>query len=226
MVRVPRRAPFRGIDVTKPTAANRRDELLEAAAACFYREGYDAASMRTIAEAAGMRTASIYYHFTSKDDLLVAVHEEALHRIREATNAALVGVDGAWPRLEAACVTHLETLLMGGTFFKAVMRHVPSKVEGRELIFKLRDDYEAIFTDLIADLDLPAETDRETLRLMLLGAMNWTFTWWRPRLGPRPSALAHRFVANLRNALDLSTRHPRVDGRGRRGRVISSTSEA
>ena len=75
--------------MSKPTGANRRDQLLEAAAACFYREGFNAASMRTIAEEAGMRTASIYYHFDSKDALLVAVHETALERIRQATSAAV-----------------------------------------------------------------------------------------------------------------------------------------
>lgn len=186
-------------------ATNRRQQLLEAAATCFSREGFDAASMRIIAEEADMRTASIYYHFDSKDDLLVAVHEEALQRIHQATTTALRDVEGAWDRLQAACVAHLETLLTGGTFFKAVMRQVPSKVEGRELIFKLRDEYERIFTDLIADLDLPPVTDRETLRLMLLGAMNWTFTWWRPQEGPSPADLASGFVTNLRSGLDISS---------------------
>lgn len=183
---------------------NRRQQLLEVAATCFYREGFDAASMRLIAEQAGMRTASIYYHFESKDALLVAVHQEALHRIEEAVVAALIDVEGEWSRLEAACAAHLEMLLTGGAFFKAVMRQVPSAVEGRELIFKLRDDYERIFTGLIGELELPPETDRETLRLMLLGAMNWTFTWWRPQEGPAPAVLAFRFVTNLRSCLDLS----------------------
>ncbi|GMQ92890.1 MAG: TetR/AcrR family transcriptional regulator [Acidimicrobiia bacterium] len=190
--------------MTKPTAANRREQLLEAAAACFSREGYDAASMRAIADEAGMRTASIYYHFNGKDDLLVAVHEEALNRIREATRGALRDIDDPWERLEAASAAHLEILLTGGTFFKAVMQHVPHKVEGRELIFKLRDDYENIFTDLVAALELPPDTERETFRLMLLGAMNWTFTWWRPRKGPAPDVLASSFIHNLRSRLDVS----------------------
>jgi len=84
------------------------------------------------------------------------------------------------------------------------MRQVPSKVEGRELIFKLRDDYELIFADLIEDLELPDNTDTETLRLMLLGAMNWSFTWWRPTDGPEPAELASRFVLNLRQGLDVA----------------------
>ncbi|HDH03013.1 MAG TPA: TetR/AcrR family transcriptional regulator [Actinobacteria bacterium] len=191
--------------MSKPTSANRREQLLEAAAACFYREGFEAASMRTIAEEAGMRTASIYYHFDSKDALLVAVHETALARIRKATSAAVEGVAGPWQRLESACTAHLEMLLTGGTFFKAVMRQVPSKVEGRDMIFKLRDEYETIFTDLIAVLELPSATDRDTLRLMLLGAMNWTFTWWRPRSGPSPGSLATTFVNNLRTGLDIAS---------------------
>jgi TetR/AcrR family transcriptional regulator, cholesterol catabolism regulator len=190
--------------VTKPTSANRREQLLEAAAVCFSREGFDAASMRAIADEAGMRPASIYYHFSSKDDLLVAVHEEALHRIREATTAALDSAEGAWERLEAACAAHLQVLLTEGTFVSAVMRPVPGKVEGRELIFKLRDDYESMFTDLITALELPAGTDRDTLRLMLLGAMNWTFTWWHPQEGPAPEVLALRFIRNLRTGLDVA----------------------
>jgi len=194
----------RGVAVAKRTAANRRDQLLQAAATCFYREGFDAASMRTIADEAGMRTASIYYHFNSKDALLVAVHEEALGRIRAATTAAVEEHEIGWDRLEAACAAHLETLLTGGTFLRAVMRQVPSKVEGRELIFKLRDDYELIFADLIEALELPDNTDTETLRLMLLGAMNWSFTWWRQTDGPEPAELASRFVLNLRQGLDVA----------------------
>ncbi len=190
--------------MTKPTAANRREELLEAAAACFAREGYDAASMRTIADEAGMRTASIYYHFDSKDDLLVAVHEEALRRIGDSTSAALDTVIDPWERLEAACAAHLTFLLTQDRFVEAVMRPVPNRVEGRELIFKLRHDYEIIFTDLVGALELPSGTDRETLRLMLLGAMNWTFTWWQPGEGPTPAVLASRFVTNLRTGLDVT----------------------
>ena len=190
--------------MTKPTAANRRKQLLDAAAACFSRDGFEAASMRAIADEASMRTASIYYHFESKDDLLVAVHEEALQWISKATGAALREGDSPWERLERACAAHLETLLTGGTYFTAVMAQVPSRVEGREMIFKMRDDYENIFSDLVADLNLPPDIDMDTLRLMLLGAMNWTFTWWRADRDPKPRTLAASFVSNLREGLDVS----------------------
>lgn len=61
------------------------------------------------------------------------------------------------------------------------MAQVPSKVDGRERIFKMRDDYENMFADLVDDLELPQGTDRDTLRLMLLDAMNLDLHLVAPR---------------------------------------------
>ena len=110
--------------VVEVRQTNRRGPLLEAAARRFLRDGYDAASMRDIAAEAGMQPGSIYYHFPSKADLLVAVHEEGLRRIRTAVTAAIAAVDDPWARLEVACVTHMTVLLDGGDFFQAVMREI------------------------------------------------------------------------------------------------------
>ncbi len=57
------RAPARG-------SAHRA--ILEAAVAVFEREGYQAASIDTIAEAAGVARRTVYHHFKTKNDILVA----------------------------------------------------------------------------------------------------------------------------------------------------------
>lgn len=191
-------------DAVKRRQTNRRAALLEAAARQFLANGFAATSMRDIAAEAGMQPGSIYYHFPSKADLLVAVHEEGLRRITEATVAALDATkgEGAWERLEAACVAHLTVLLEGGDFFQALMRNVPLDSDpSRGHITGLRDRYEAIFTGLLQDLPLPAGTDRQDLRLMLLGAMNWSFTWYRPGRAT-PQEIARTFVGFLRSSLD------------------------
>ncbi len=182
-------------------SSNRRNELIAAAAALFDRDGFAAASIRDIAAEVGMQTASIYYHFESKDALFLAVHEEGLRRIREGTVAAMDGTEAGWERLLAACTAHLETLLGGDAIFKAIMRPLPSSVGLRKRIVEMREDYEQIFRDLIDDLDLPEGTNRRHLRLMLLGAMNWSFTWFK---GTRREIreLAGSIVTNLRTALD------------------------
>ncbi len=185
-------------------ASNRREELVAAAATCFDRDGFGSASMREIAAEAGMQTASIYYHFDSKDSLFLAVHEEGLRRILEGTQAAIEGMEPGWERLLAACTAHLETLLGGDTIFKAIMRPIPNALDVRERIVEMREGYEQVFRDLIDDLELPPGTDRRHLRLMLLGAMNWSFTWFK---GTRPEIrdLATSIVTNLRIPLDVAT---------------------
>ena len=66
---------------------------------------------------------------------------------------------------------------------------------------RMRDDYEAIFTGLLDDLPLPPRTDRHNLRLMLMGAMNWSFTWYRQG-AETPAHIAAKFVRALRRKLD------------------------
>jgi AcrR family transcriptional regulator len=47
-----------------------REEILEAAAQLFSENGYAATSTRSIALAVGIKQASLYYHFASKEDIL------------------------------------------------------------------------------------------------------------------------------------------------------------
>lgn len=50
-----------------------REEILDAAAELFTTVGYAATSTRRIADAVGMRQASLYHHFATKDDILDAL---------------------------------------------------------------------------------------------------------------------------------------------------------
>jgi len=53
--------------------AERRQRILAAALELFTRQGYERTSTRQIAQAAGVAEGSIFNHFPSKKDLLVAV---------------------------------------------------------------------------------------------------------------------------------------------------------
>ncbi|MGY1839954.1 MULTISPECIES: TetR/AcrR family transcriptional regulator [unclassified Modestobacter] len=53
--------------------ATARDEVLDAAGELFTTRGYTATSTRQVAEAVGIRQASMYHHFATKDDILEAL---------------------------------------------------------------------------------------------------------------------------------------------------------
>src|SRR5512139_3144151 len=68
---------------------SRRPALLDAAARLFAERGFAGTSMRDIAASVGMLSGSIYYHFPSKQALLMAVHEESVRHTVRAVDAAM-----------------------------------------------------------------------------------------------------------------------------------------
>ncbi|AZG48039.1 TetR/AcrR family transcriptional regulator [Gordonia insulae] len=57
----------------RPRVRLRRDDIIEAAAAYFAEHGYSNAGMRDIAQAVGIKGASLYNHFHSKEEILYAI---------------------------------------------------------------------------------------------------------------------------------------------------------
>lgn len=186
-----------------PRADNRIAQVLDEAARLFRSRGYDATSVRDIVAAVNMLPGSLYYHFASKEELLVAVYAEGVRRLSEAVVAAVAAHDEPWQRLEAAAVAHLTALLADSDYAQVVIRVRPADAgarAARELV-ALRDAYERHFVELIAALPLDRGVDRRSLRLMLLGALNWSQTWFRSE-GTSPRVIARRFVGLLRRPLE------------------------
>ena len=140
---------------------------------------------------------ALYYHFANKDELLVAVYAEGVRRIGGAAAAAIARHDEPWDRLEAACAAHLESLLEGSAYAKVVIAVRPDGVPSvAARLVALRDSYERLFVALIDALPLPPRTPRAPLRMLLLGALNWTPTWYRAG-GLTPQRIARSYVQLL-----------------------------
>lgn len=185
-----------------PRADNRLPLILDQAARLFAAQGFHGTSVRDIVRAVDMLPGSLYYHFATKEALLAAVYAEGVRRISDAVREAVDGRPDPWERLEAACVAHLEALLEEGDYAQVVIRVRPGdapSVAGD--LVKLRDEYEKLFVDLVQALPLARRVDRRSLRLMLLGALNWSQTWFHAGRDT-PRTIARRFVGLLRDQLD------------------------
>lgn len=75
-----------------PTAMGNRDKILQTAIDLFSQKGFSAVTMHEISAAVGIRAASIYNHFSSKDAILqqiVTLLRDALHvRVHPAFDLA------------------------------------------------------------------------------------------------------------------------------------------
>lgn len=175
---------------------DRRQVVINEAARLFGTKGYEGTSMRDIAAAVNILPGSLYHHFPSKEDLFVAVYAFAVSQSLDAVRASIANRTDPWARLEAACIAHTQGLLDTNSYAAVLISHLSVSNLPNQVV-ALRDSYELVFKELIADLPLPSGIDRRIFRLGLLGAMSWTITWYRPG-GETPATIVRKLMSIIR----------------------------
>ena len=82
-----------------PRAGSARDRILATAQRLFHRNGFRAVGIDTIIAGAGVAKMSLYRHFPSKDDLIVAYLEESNRQYWAWLDRELAGIDSPAERL-------------------------------------------------------------------------------------------------------------------------------
>ena len=77
--------------VTDSYLESRRGQIMDAAVACFARQGFHRTTMQDIVAETGLSAGAIYRYFPAKEDIVAAIAAE--HHTREA--AALAGAESA-----------------------------------------------------------------------------------------------------------------------------------
>ncbi len=174
---------------------DKQDQILRAAAELFAKQGFLGTSFRDIARQVGMLPGSIYHYFPSKEDLFVAIHRAGFKQIVARSDEAIKNEKDPWKRLESACTIHICCALAGDAIDRITVIGLFAIHEPRlqKRLAKDRRGYEEQFRGLVDALDLPSTVNRSFFRLALLGALNWTLTWYRP--GKKaPREVAHELV--------------------------------
>lgn len=181
-----------------------REKILNAAAKLFSDKGYDRTSMRDIASSLNIKAGSLYHHFEGKEELLLAVEEEAFRRITERVESALSDVSDPWERLSAACSAHLLGVLGNKEYINVTTRELPEtrSDDNKRRFALIRNDYEVIFRELIDALPLAPSVDRTLFRLSLLGAMAWSLVWYEEGGKYVPDEIGHSLVEMLRHSTE------------------------
>lgn len=134
---------------------NTRDRVLAAARELFGTEGFDATTVRRIAERVGLSDAALYYHFKSKREILNAVWEVPFGR----------GVGTIRPygpltgeRLDTITTAALDFSLANDGFLRLMCREILS---GDETAFALRQQNRAVLRRTLYDHFLTVVDERE-----------------------------------------------------------------
>ena len=174
-------------DESSARKPNMREAILCAAEELFSINGFNAVSVRDIAQAAGANPGSVTYHFKTKDGLLLEIYQrhcEPMNRRRSELLAAAKRVRDLEDRLEAIVRAYVlpafssgSDLAGGGARFtrlRAVMSAEGNEVAGR-IIAQTFDDTSHAFIDMIHE-SLPHIPRAEIVwrSHFLLGALYYT----------------------------------------------------
>ena len=166
-----------------PVAQADREFVLGAAARLFRQKGFDKTTVKEIAEACDMLPGSLHYRYPSKESILVDLMRLALEQASTALSEAIRGESEPLEQLRQGINAHLE-LLVGGSDMVYVLLFEWRSLQGqsRKEMIDLRDKYELLWSAMLQSLSsqnlIRADVDRDLLRLIGLGALNWVATWF------------------------------------------------
>jgi AcrR family transcriptional regulator len=160
----------------------RADAIVDAAASVFAERGYHGASTQAIADVLGMRQASLYYYFASKEAALELVCEKGVDGFVESAEKIAARRDAPLARLGALIASHLAPNETKRDYVKVFInerRYLPDA--SRRRIGRKGRRIERCFEDVIRagieDGSIRADTDPHLTMLAILGMCNSVINW-------------------------------------------------
>lgn len=177
---------------------NRRDDILREAARLFREQGYNQTSVREIANAVKMQSGSLFYHFKTKEEILVEVMGIGIDGLAQNLELALETAQTPRDKLQAILTVHLMALLDKERDAVSVYLYEWRNLspEAQTQLIEQRDGYEKrvnVILREVANAGLISQ-DVKLFRLFVLGALNWTAEWYSPDGALTAEQIAQRYL--------------------------------
>jgi TetR/AcrR family transcriptional regulator, cholesterol catabolism regulator len=173
----------------------RRQEVVHQAARTFARHGYDRTTMQELAATMGLATGALYHYFGAKEQLLMAICDQLMEPLLEQASELTERGGEAEEQLRALVrlwvahvVEHRDHML--------VFQQERHLIESGDAWRKVRASRKA-FDRLAGEVLARARPRRDTrlAQLALLGMVNHTAQWYRPRGELAAEQIADGYVA-------------------------------
>ncbi|GHG25342.1 TetR family transcriptional regulator [Deinococcus indicus] len=192
------------------TAKPRREQILDSASRLFSERGYHATSMRDLAGDLGMQGGSLYAHISSKEELLIEIVNQASRQFDEALFTLRAEAMPADQKLREAMYRHIRVVadnMDSATVFFHEWKHLSPEAYAR--VTGWRDTIDAFYRELITqgvqEGTLRADLDIKMTAYLVLSAVNWAYTWYRPGGSLAPRDVAEQFADMLLGGLRAPT---------------------
>ena len=191
----------------------RLNRILEAATELMAQVGYERASMRAVAKAAGVSLAGLYHYFDSKEKMLFLIQIRAFNSLVNRLREKLHGVADPIEQLRVMVRSHVGYFAANMSALKVCSHELDSlSGDAYEEARRLRQDYYTltrVIVDRILDTRAPdSNLDRHVATMSLFGMLNWLYRWYNPRRGRSPNGMANQLAAQFLGGVLQPSRGP------------------
>ena len=142
----------KGIPLTEEELDRRRKEIFDASVHLFLEKGFNEATMREIANAAGIGKSTLYDYFNSKDEILISYFENEIQKITERAQEIASQELDIVEKLRQIMQKHLEYLVDNKNFYlKLTIASQTLPLGSQEKIQAKRHAYQDMLRALIEE---------------------------------------------------------------------------
>lgn len=183
-----------------PDYDDRRQAIADRAAELFARMGFHRASISDLAEACGTSKSALYHYYSSKEAILYDILHNHTRLLLETAQEIAAAPGDATARLRRLAESFMEIYVSSTAKHVVLLNEISSLPEAqRREVVALQNQVVDIFLGLLVEIR-PDLADRPELRkpvaMMFMGALNWTYTWFRAE-GPLTPSLFADLVVDL-----------------------------
>lgn len=174
---------------SRASYSNRRQEIAEAAVRVFNRLGYKGASLSAVATELGVDRATLYYYFSSKeqmfDETVRAVIEGNDELVRRIAASAISPNQKLRELVTSMMISYAANYPLLYIYIREDLSHVSDKrstwsAEMRALNRSIEQSIIAIIEQGYSDGSFRRVGSARTVAYGILGMLNWTHRWYKP----------------------------------------------
>ncbi|MFQ5498904.1 MAG: TetR/AcrR family transcriptional regulator [Candidatus Zixiibacteriota bacterium] len=193
---------------TQPQRRNRQYEkrlasILRAASRIIARDGFEGASVRDVAAAAGVNLSSLYYYFTNKDELLYTLQRRTFEALVHNLKQRLEQCTTAEERLRAVISSHFE-LFAGNIDDLKLCVHEIESLSGRYYreVLEIRREYFRLVQKVVGEFVGRSRSKTDITALCLFGSLNWMYMWFDREKNADIKKLTDQYMDIFLNGID------------------------
>ena len=164
---------------------SRKEEIVSVASHLFKEKGYNAISMRDIAEAMGIKAASLYNHISGKQEILSTIILEVAKEFTNGMNSVASENVSPLKKIENIIELHID-ITVNYSEGLAALNNDWMHLENGDLddFIKMREDYEENFRKIVKQGIEEGEIQPrhpEVILFSILSTLRTLYLWYQKR---------------------------------------------